>query len=238
MKRRCFLTLTTVLATSGLALPVMAADLSTKAPIMPAVSPTYNWTGAYLGLNGGGAWGSQDPLNIITDRFDPFSVNMSGGMFGGTVGAQVQVARIVLGVEADLDWASVTGSGIVAPSTLGTSLGSLISMSTKIDAVSTARFRAGFAANNWLFYATGGAAVEEAKTSLVTLRGLSCGTGGEPFCSGSDRKIGATAGAGVEWGITPNLSAKLEYLYIAAASVEVSHLNAIRVGLNYRFGGF
>jgi opacity protein-like surface antigen len=70
------------------------------APIMSPV-PAYSWTGVYVGLNGGGAWGSQDPYNIITNRFDHLSTSISGGLFGGTVGAQVQVNYVVLGLEAD-----------------------------------------------------------------------------------------------------------------------------------------
>ena len=41
----------------------------------------------------------------------------------------------------------------------------------------------------------------------------------------------------LEYGITPNVSAKLEYLYITAVSLELSHLNVVRAGLNFRFGG-
>jgi len=41
----------------------------------------------------------------------------------------------------------------------------------------------------------------------------------------------------VEYGITPNLSAKLEYLYISAVSLDVSHHGEVRAGVNYRFGG-
>jgi opacity protein-like surface antigen len=57
-------------------------------------------------------------------------------------------------------------------------------------------------------------------------------------CSGTDRQIGAALGAGLEYGFTPNLSAKVEWLYITAASLEISHTNEIRAGLNYRFSGF
>jgi outer membrane immunogenic protein len=56
-------------------------------------------------------------------------------------------------------------------------------------------------------------------------------------CSGTKHRIGGTGGAGVEYGLTPNLSVKAEYLYIAAASLEISHINEVRMGLNYRFGG-
>ncbi len=56
-------------------------------------------------------------------------------------------------------------------------------------------------------------------------------------CSGTSKQVGAVLGAGVEYGITQNVSAKLEYLYITAASLDISHHSEIRAGLNYRFGG-
>jgi outer membrane immunogenic protein len=199
--------------------------------------PTYNWTGIYLGLNGGGGWGSQDPLNLITDRFDRFNVSISGGMFGGTSGAQIQMAHVVLGLESDLDWADISGSATVAPSALGVALGSTLNMSTKIDWISTARARAGYARDNWLFYATGGVALEGAKTNLTPVSGPVCSTPGQPICSASRRKAGAALGLGVEYGLAPNWSAKVEYLYIAAASVEIARIDTIRAGLNYRLGG-
>ena len=69
---------------SGLAQTVSAADLPRRPAPAPLMSPTpvYNWTGIYLGLNGGGGWGQQDPLNLITNRFDRASVDFSGGVFG------------------------------------------------------------------------------------------------------------------------------------------------------------
>jgi outer membrane immunogenic protein len=69
-----------------LAGPAMAADLSISPPPAP---PVYNWTGLYFGINGGGAWGQQDPFNILTNRFDHDSINFSGGTVGGTAGAQI-----------------------------------------------------------------------------------------------------------------------------------------------------
>ena len=128
---RYLLVTASAIAFAGATVPVAAADLS-RGPVMPLAYPTYNWTGVYLGLNGGGGWGSQDPLNIITDRFDRFNVSISGGMFGGTAGAQVQVSHVVLGLESDLDWADISGSGTVAPSRLGVLLGSNLNMSTAL----------------------------------------------------------------------------------------------------------
>lgn len=84
-----------------------AADLS-MAPSYPPAAPVaviahvFNWTGFYVGVNGGGGWGSQDPLNIITNRFDKFSHSISGGAFGGTIGAQIQTGHVVMGLATSI----------------------------------------------------------------------------------------------------------------------------------------
>ena len=75
----------------------------------------YNWTGLYVGVNGGYGWGQQDPLTLFSNRFDRSSFNINGGMFGGTVGAQIQQGYVVLGLEGDLDWANIKGTGISTP---------------------------------------------------------------------------------------------------------------------------
>jgi outer membrane immunogenic protein len=213
------------------------APVYRPAPIMSPV-PAYSWTGVYVGVNGGGAWGSQDPLNLITNRFDHLSTSISGGLFGGTIGAQVQVSYVVLGLEADLDWANIKGSTSVIPTVGGIPVTAFpINAETKIDWESTARLRAGWAFNNVMAYITGGLALQGAKTTVTTPLGPVCG-GIFSGCSGTDRAIGAALGAGIEYGFTPNLSAKLEYLYITGVSLEISRTSEIRAGLNYRFIGF
>ena len=113
---RHFLFATTAFLAIGLAPFAMAADMPVpyKAPV-PVAAPVYNWTGFYLGVNGGYAWGQQDPFNIITNRFDSLSTSLSGGVVGGTSGAQVQVSHVVLGVETDIDWANIRGSTVATP---------------------------------------------------------------------------------------------------------------------------
>ena len=101
-----------------------AADLPSAPVYQPAAAPVvvqrvYNWTGFYLGVNGGYGWGSQDPLNIITNRFDSFSTGIAGGAFGGTLGAQIQAGHVVMGLEADLDWADISGSSFDTPTVGG-----------------------------------------------------------------------------------------------------------------------
>src|SRR5271163_1408884 len=78
----------------ALGAPAFAADLPIRSAPPSMLSPVsaYNWTGFYVGANAGYGWGNQNPLGLIAPQFgqnNSFSVN--GGMFGGTVGGQVQV---------------------------------------------------------------------------------------------------------------------------------------------------
>jgi outer membrane immunogenic protein len=233
-------TSTAVTALLAGALTASAADLPQRpAPAaLLAPTPVYNWTGIYFGLNGGGGWGHQDPLNLITDRFDNASIGFSGGVFGGTAGAQIQSGHVVIGIEADIDWTGFKGSATFVPTIGGVPINpAAITASTNIDWEATARARVGYAQDNWLFYATGGLAMLGAKSSFVLPAGTTCGTYGIANCAGTSKQVGAVLGAGVEYGITPNVSAKFEYLYIAAASLDISNHSEIRAGLNYRFGG-
>jgi outer membrane immunogenic protein len=222
----------------------LAADLAVRAPII-AAAPGYNWTGIYVGVNGGYMWGQQDPFNVITDRFDSFSTSLSGGFVGGTMGGQVQVAHVVLGMEADLDWSNISGSTIATPTIFRVPLPVAFNVTTEIPWVSTARMRLGYAQNNWLFYATGGAVLMGNESHLANVLGAPCGTllmiagaPGQIDCDGTKRRFGGALGGGVEVGLNQALSVKAEYLYIAAASLEVTRANQVRLGLNYRFGGF
>jgi outer membrane immunogenic protein len=218
--------------TIGLAPLAKASDFSN-----PYQAPMYNWTGFYIGANGGYAWGDQDPLNIITDRFDNRNINFSGGLFGGTAGAQIQMAHVVLGVETEIDWANINGSSTIAPMILNKPLGSTFTASTSITSVSTTKLRVGYAQNNWLLFATGGAAILGAKTNLTTVAGPLCGSPAFPNCTGTSHQLAAVAGLGVEYGFAPNWSIKAEYDHITAVSLNVSREDELRLGVNYRFGG-
>jgi outer membrane immunogenic protein len=215
-----------------------AADLPPRpTPYAAPIVAPYNWTGIYLGINGGYAWGQQDPLNIITNRFDNSSLSFSGGVFGGTFGAQVQVGHVVLGLESDIDWANLKGTAIFNPTVIGGGPFGLVSASTKIDWISTARARVGYANENLLFYMTGGLALLGAQTNLTAVTGGAVCGAVLTNCAGASRQIGAALGTGMEYGFTPNWSAKVEYLYVTAVSLDVSHHSEVRLGINYRIGG-
>jgi outer membrane immunogenic protein len=219
-----------------------AADLPMQtyksAPAM--VATVYNWTGFYVGVNGGYGWGTQDPLILFSNRFDRSSFNINGGMFGGTIGAQIQQGYVVLGLEGDLDWANIKGTGISTPTIGGLGLINPITLNlaTNTSAVGTVRARVGVAMNNWLFYATGGGALVKSSANGTSFAGVACGTLGVfPNCAASGWRPGLAAGLGAEWGFAQNWSLKLEYLYIASmgSGVSTDHINTVRGGINYRF---
>src|ERR1051325_4499268 len=91
------------------ALPASAADLPRGS--MPYKAPAYvaqyNWTGFYLGINGGAGWGSSD-----WNMFTGISNSPSGGMIGGTAGYNWQGAGSpwVFGLEGDIDWTKLQDS--------------------------------------------------------------------------------------------------------------------------------
>ena len=219
--------------------PAFAADLPIRSAPPSMLSPVsaYNWTGFYVGANAGYGWGNQNPLGLIAPQLGQNnSFNVNGGMFGGTVGGQVQVSHVVLGVEADGDWAGINGSSTARiPLLPGTNL----RLESRNDAVFTARSRIGYAADNWLFYGTFGVAALNGEARGSVLSGATaCGTISLPNCSNSQFRPGAAAGAGIEYGFTPNWSAKLEYIWTGAVSgASTESINMVRVGVNYRFGG-
>jgi outer membrane immunogenic protein len=252
-----------------------AADLPartyTKAPVM--VNPSYNWTGFYVGLNAGGAWSRSNAAT--TTIFDPIGyfattspgaigiagaqrINSSGFTGGLTAGYNWQVSNIVFGIESDFNYlglrGSSTGSGIYpccAPT------GFTVNSSVSTDWLITLRPRVGIAANNWLFYATGGLAVANVKSSFSFTDTFATAT---ESASISRTKTGWTAGVGTEYALMNGWSVKAEYLYVdlgreSATSTNLSispgvafptsvfthsvdlRSNIVRVGLNYKFGG-
>jgi outer membrane immunogenic protein len=217
---------------------VHAADLPSRpayAPPPVVAVPVYNWTGIYIGVNGGYGWGRQDPLSLITSQYDKVNTDIGGWLVGGTFGGQIQSGRVVLGVEGDVDWASIKGTATVVPTINGAPAGFTARLATEITTVSTARVRVGYAADNWLIYGTGGVAVVTGTTN-ATLTGVACGTAGTLACSGDRTRVGVAAGGGLEYGFSRNWSAKLEYIWMGGIGND-AYLHTARGGLNYRFGG-
>ena len=94
-----------------------AADLPQRP--MPAPAPAvvmpylYDWTGFYLGANGGygsnrACWGN---FTVNGTLFPTEGcTSKSGGVFGGQGGYRFQMGGLVLGAEVQGDWASLRAS--------------------------------------------------------------------------------------------------------------------------------
>ncbi len=228
-------------AASGADLP---ARTYTKAPAI--VAPVYDWSGFYIGLNGGGA-SSHECLtitNVAGSAVFPNSEgchNATGGLAGGQIGYRWQTANWVFGVEAQGDWANLTGSSA--------SLTALIPYTnrTKVGAIGLFTGQVGYAWNNILLYVKGGAAVTDNKySSFFTATGIE-------FNQASDTRWGGAVGTGIEIGFAPNWSAAVEYDHLfmgnpnvvfPASAIAVTRSDNIRqdvdigtVRVNYRFGG-
>ena len=186
----------------------------------PAYVAAYNWSGFYLGVNGGGGLGRSN-----WDSAGAFDID--GGVVGGTIGYNYQIGSAVIGGEGDIDWSGINGST--------TTIGCPAGCTTKDSWLSTVRARFGYAADRFMPYVTGGAAFGNINASTPGLAG------------GSATNVGWTAGAGLEFAIAGHWTAKAEYLFVdlgkfncgvgcGAASDNVSfNSNLIRGGINYRF---
>jgi len=199
-----------------------AADLPHR-HAMPVKAPMYeapyNWTGFYIGINGGGGFGHSN--------WDAFGTgfNTSGGLVGGTIGYNHQMGQVVFGLEGDGDWSDLRGSGLCAG----------VSCETRNNWLATARGRIGYAFDRFLPYLTAGMAYGDVRATAAGV------------VSFNSTNIGWTGGGGLEYAFLNNWSAKLEYLYVdlgkagcdataCGVATDVNFTsNIVRGGINYRF---
>src|SRR3954471_1775060 len=82
--------------------PAAAADMPIKAPLQQPVA-YYDWSGAYLGFNAGGAWYDVTHVFTTPGSITPnVTTNDRDAIFGFHAGAQWQWGAWVVGVEAAL----------------------------------------------------------------------------------------------------------------------------------------
>jgi outer membrane immunogenic protein len=235
-------------AALALTVPASAADLGvrqyTKAP--PIMAAMYDWSGFYAGLNGGGGWSRKcwDLTNnggvVIAPPVAEGCHDATGGTAGGQIGYRWQANSWVFGVEAQGNWADLKGSNtnLIFPT---------LTDQSKIDAFGLFTGQIGYAWNNVLLYAKGGAAVTHDKYATFTI------PAGVLVDSSSETRWGGTVGAGIEYGFAPNWSVAAEYDHLFMGSKNVNsvtptgafsatdriHQDAdlATVRVNYRWGG-
>jgi len=228
------------IAASALAAPARAADLPPpaapppRAPVayIPA-APAFTWTGFYIGLNGGYAFGQS---NWTSSMGSSGWFNVNGPIAGGTIGGNYQIGQLVVGAEGDFDWQNVKGTLVGGNCTLPGAIPA--SCNSASNWVGTFRGRVGYAFDRVLLYATGGGAYANIKAALNKL----------PWASSTE--LGWSSGFGVEVAMTDNWTAKAEYLAVgfqqpscglanclAAPPVSVKFYESmVRAGVNYKFG--
>jgi outer membrane immunogenic protein len=235
--RHTKLLLTTAIVSLGLSGLASAADLPartyTKAP--PMVQAAYDWSGFYIGINGGGATSRFD---WNADGFgDEGSHNATGGTVGGQIGYRWQMNSWVFGLEAQGNWADLKGSN--------TSLLPVVGFAgnqnqSKVDAFGLFTGQIGYAWDRALFYVNGGAAVTDNKYTVFN--------SGFLIDSANETRWGAAVGAGFEYAFAPNWSVGFQYDHlfmgnndVTFASTQGEHVkedvDLFLARVNYKFGG-
>jgi outer membrane immunogenic protein len=233
----------------GMAAPASAADLAarpyTKAP--PMVAAIYDWSGFYIGANGGWGtsrkcWDINNDLGFaVSPAFREGCHDASGGVAGGQIGYRWQSSGWVFGLEAQGDWADLRGTNT------SLFLGPGFINRSKIDAFGLFTGQVGYAWNNVLWYVKGGGAVTEDKYD-----GFFTGTG-IVFDRAKETRWGGTVGTGIEFGFAPNWSVAVEYDHLFMGNRDVNltfadgtfsrtdrirqDVDLITARINYRWGG-
>jgi outer membrane immunogenic protein len=228
-----------------------AADLAarpyTKAP-PPPVAAVYDWTGFYIGVNGG--WGSSRKCwDIVTPAGAFFGAegchDATGGVVGGQVGYRWQMSNWVFGLEAQGDWSDLRGQRVSQQFIL---VPNDAYSRTRINAFGLFTGQIGYAWNNALLYVKGGAAVTDDRYDHVVVLTNTV------FDTARETRWGGVVGVGVEYGFSPNWSAAVEYdhLFMQDRTLNFTQPNTgllstidrvrqdvdlVTVRVNYRFGG-
>ena len=232
-----------------------AADLPLKAPA--AANAVFSWTGFYIGGHFGYAAGRTDwsatdagaaapALAGSFDLFNTFDAFKGTGsyIFGMQTGYNyVLPSHWLIGFEAD---ASAPNT-LAGSQTFTTPADGQATYNDTVLNFGTARARIGYDFNRFLVYGTGGLAWSYDRLQRTQLAGgiVAAGATETAFLW----RWGWAAGAGVEFPVAPNWTAKVEYLATgfgdgkktfpaAGQSFDDSDLSvqSLRVGVNYQLG--
>ena len=234
--------------------PAHAADMGIPnrayyPPLPPAI---YDWTGFYLGPHIGGGL-LVDSVSQNGTSPGGFNLDSGGslrpaGVIGGLQGgANYEFAPWVIGIEGTWDASAINGNTLISCSSPSCAIGATLTpqerFTSQAEWFAALTGRAGYAANDWLFYAKAGGAWMRARYTedLLVAGGATAAT--QVLTA---NRAGFTVGVGIEFGLVENLSGKVEYDFydfgsknynfnaITPVSVK-SDLHTLTVGLNYRF---
>jgi outer membrane immunogenic protein len=215
------------------------------APEARAAATAMNWSGFYLGANGGTGLG-RDRSELLFTSLPHITLSPLGFIGGVQGGYNWQAANWVFGVEADIQGSTMRDNKACV---FNCNAVTFAQFDQRLPWLGTVRGRIGYAAGSNLFYATGGLAYGEVKTRIFS------SFGGANTVDISNTRTGWTAGAGIEtpfelFGLLgPGWTSKTEYLYVdlgasttpftnngvttTFATGATAHIS--RTGLNYHF---
>ena len=186
------------------------------APVPAA--PGTNWTGAYIGAQGGYGWGQTqwpDTFGVVDPGGSLPRFDTSSWLAGGTIGVNAQSGRFVFGVEGEILATGIKGN-------FGSSIAGLnlnMALTSKIDWLALASARAGFVVGDRLMlYGKGGIVIAEEQHTAVETGNISTFSFNH---AGKAVHTGAVVGAGGEYAFAPNWSVKAEYNYIRMFAQQV-----------------
>jgi outer membrane immunogenic protein len=241
MKRILFTTVS--LGVLGLMSPALAADLPMYSKAPAVVSPTYDWSGFYVGVYGGGGFGNHNLNNALGPAgFANFTLNYdsTGAIAGGEGGYNWQSGNMVFGVEASGFWSGIKGSDINQFNAGALPIGSIDATNLRNGAALLAR--GGIAVDRLLLFFTGGWAYGSFQhTNTDPVLGV------DQFTTHGS---GLAAGGGIAYAVTDNVIGKFEYRYydfgryerLAPLNGQIpytvnSTYSVVTVGLDFKFGG-
>jgi outer membrane immunogenic protein len=193
---------------------------------------------------GGVAW-SQDCWFSINTNSGEGCNNPSGGIVGGQIGFNWQWRNLVAGIEGTGDWTNLHAGHLTTDPF--TNPAAHVILNSQTNNIFTLAGRLGIACDKVLFYGKGGAAWVGSNYNENAFGVLAT--------AASETRVGWLAGVGAEYGITPNLSAGLEYNYLGLGSATLPftavatgtfafneiisrNIQTLALRLNYRFAWF
>jgi outer membrane immunogenic protein len=193
----------------------------------------FDWTGMHIGINGGYASGGPDAdysyNNVAPDvvaLLPGFAgLNGTGAVFGGSVGYDIDMSEVVVGIEGDVSWANFgdKSSILVPANSVGTPPVATppITFATnyQMDWLSTVRGRIGIPLEGMLIYGTGGLAF--GGVSMNTRVTVGNPPLGSLVGSTNETKVGWTLGGGAEYALTNHVTVKAEVLYFDLGSISL-----------------
>ena len=240
------------------ALGANAADLASPVGLPVYIpSPSFTWSGAYVGVTAGYANGfhSFDDLAGAFLGYPGLSNDQSKGFAaGGTLGVNWQTGSLVYGLETDLSWLS-NKTTYVDPN--GAINSFYPSETNRLNDLGTVRGRFGLAVDRTLLYLTAGLAYGDVANTAV-YNSLKLPTSNTPYFNIDSTRIGWVVGSGLEYAMAPNWTVKGEAIYAQLNSTTASWVSpspgsttfpanavfnvrfntsvaVVRVGLNYKF---